>query len=159
MPAVNRQIFREAINELFKARMGSAGDGLLNDEAFYPYRVGDFGQQFPVILIASQGSERERIQRGGEDWDTNIFLTVEVFVAYAIESVAWTEADAEDALDLIEKTMADIVMDNRSKAQNANVPWDALHYDGRSDARLNVEIGGIEYRREVLTLRARVLHG
>ena len=159
MPAVNRQVFREFFNDLLKAEMGSTGSGLMNDTAFYPCKVGDFEAQFPVIVTASEGSERERRQRGGNDWDTNVYLTVWTFVAYAIEGEAWTEANAEDTLDLIDKTIADVVMDNRSKAQNASVPWDALHYDGRSDAGQDLEIGGIEYRRETLTLRARVLHG
>ena len=159
MPAVNRQVFREFFSDLLKAEMGSAGSGLLNDEAFYPCKVGDFNAQFPVIITASAGSERERTQRGGNDWDTNVYLTVWTFVAYAIKGEAWTEANADDTLDLIDQTIADVVMDNRSKAQNANAPWDALHYEGRSEVRPDLEIGGIEYRHEALTLRARVLHG
>ena len=157
--AEDRKVYREKIDALFKAAMGSAGSGIVDDGAFYPYKVGDFQQQFPVIVVASEGSERERPQRGGDVWDTNLFFTVWVFVAYAIEGVAWTEQNAEDTLDLIDATMADVVMDNRSTAQNATVPWDALHYEGRSDARQDVEIGGIEYRREMHTLRARKLHG
>ena len=104
--AVNRKDFREKIDALLKAKMGSAGSGIVNDTAFYPYKVGDFNQQFPVIVTASEGSERDRPQRGGDKWDTNLYFTVWVFVAYAIESTTedWDEQDAEDALDLIDKT-------------------------------------------------------
>ena len=157
--AENRKTHREKIDALLKAALGASGTGIIDDGAFYPYKTGDFEQQFPVIVIGSEGSERERPQRGGDIWDTALFFTVWVFVAYAVEGTAWDSQDAEDTLDLIDKGIADVVMDNRSKAQNATVPWDGLYYEGRSDARQDVEIGGIEYRREMHTLRARVLHG
>lgn len=56
---------------------------------------------------------------------------------------AWTEQNAEDRLDLLEKSISDVVMDNDTTAN-----WDLISFDGES-THDDVAIGGKEYLHEI----------
>jgi hypothetical protein len=77
-------------------------------------------------------------------------LYVYVFVAYAVPGSGWTEAHAEDALDAIEDLIADVVAANQR-----TVAWTAIAYSGPTQPDAAV-IGGVEYRRELITLDVEV---
>jgi hypothetical protein len=76
---------------------------------------------------------------------------IHVFVLYSDEGT-WGEDDAEDALDSIEAKIADVVQANMS---NSGV-WSRVRY-AEPTLTDGVEIGGIEYRREVITLEFEVI--
>ena len=79
-------------------------------------------------------------------------LTVHVFVRYAATN--WTEAQAEDRLDLIEKTIVDVLDAN---AQVDDV-WDAIDYQTDS-VRDDLEIGGKAYIRETIQIGVAGVYG
>ena len=105
------------------------------------------------MIVTSGGSEREKKGIGTSLWDTWITLYIHVFVPFAISGTAWGEKDAEDRLDLLDKEIADVVMDN---ATNAN--WDDLHFKGRTQTGV-IEVGGTEYRYELIGVRTRKRNG
>lgn len=153
MPAnsVNRETIRDQFTSLLSAAMVGAGKPV---QAVYGYRVGDFSKQSPVVTVSGASIERERRQFGN-DWHTWVELFVHVFVAYADPASGWTEAHAEDRIDLIEKKLADVVMDNATLAGF----WDELHFAGPSTEDDVEVVGGGAYRRAIYRIRARVLHG
>jgi len=107
--------------------------------------------QSPLVMVSSAGSERERLDFTGTRGNV-AYLTVYVFVAYA--ATGWTEAQAEDRIDLIERTIADVVDANSGETSY----WVAMDYDGRS-SRDDVEDGGIEYIREMTPIAAQLSYG
>lgn len=145
MASVSREVARDALTALLQAALVGSGKPA---QAVYGHQVGDFGGQSPVVVVASGPITRER--KGlGACWHTSATLLVFVFVAYA--AGGWTEANAEDALDSIEAAIADVVLANSSTAA-----WHGLTYDGPTEPD-GVEIGGVEYRREVIRLKFEVL--
>lgn len=116
-------------------------------QAVYAYRVGDLGGQSPVVVVSSAGSERPRMTAAGGR--TTVLLQADVFVLYSDED-AWGEDEAEDRLDLIEKTIAETI---HSSQVTAN--WQAVDYAAQSE-RVDVEVGGLEYAREMILLRVEV---
>lgn len=116
-------------------------------QAVYAYRVGDLGGQSPVVVVSSAGSQRPRMTAAGGR--TTVLLQVDVFVLYSDED-AWGEDEAEDRLDLIEKTIAETI---HSSQVTAN--WQAVDYAAQSE-RVDVEVGGLEYAREMILLRVEV---
>ena len=155
--AINRELVRDYLATLLTAKLGPLGEDVT--EAVYGYKIGDFDNQSPVVTVISAGSQRDRSKRGSEKWDTKFFLTVFVFVVYAVEGTDFGEDDAEDALDLIEKHVSDAMMDSRSQAQDASAPWDTITFSGRSDATADVVVGGKNYRREIIDVEARIVSG
>lgn len=116
-------------------------------QAVYAYRVGDLGGQSPVVVVSSAGSQRPRMTAAGGR--TTVLLQADVFVLYSDED-AWGEDEAEDRLDLIEKTIAETI---HSSQVTAN--WQAVDYAAQSE-RVDVEVGGLEYAREMILLRVEV---
>lgn len=114
--------------------------------AVYPYQVGDFRGATPVVAVTSGPMQRSPDSFGG-CWRMAFQLRVFVFVAYADESGAWTEAEAEDALDAIEEGIAAVVLGNPRTAA-----WTMLTYGDNGTQLDAVVIGGVEYRRELITL-------
>lgn len=145
MASTSRKTVRDALTGLLQTALVGSGKPA---QAVYGYQVGDFGGQSPVVVVASGPIERER-KGFGPCWHTSATLLVYVFVAYA--ATGWTEANAEDALDSVEAAIADVVLANSSTAT-----WHGLKYEGPTEPD-GVEIGGVEYRREVIRLRCEVL--
>jgi hypothetical protein len=113
--------------------------------AVYPYQVGDFRGATPVVVVTSGPMQRTVDSMGG-CWRKAFQLLIFVFVTYADES-GWTEADAEDALDAIEEGIAAVVLEHpRTDA------WTTLSYGDGGTQLDAVVIGGVEYRRELITL-------
>lgn len=141
---VNRETVRDAMAALLNTALVGTG---LPVQAVYAYRVGDLGGQSPVVVVSSAGSERPRMTAAGGR--TTVLLQVDVFVLYSDED-AWGEDEAEDRLDLIEKTIAETI---HSSQVTAN--WQAVDYAAQSE-RVDVEVGGLEYAREMILLRVEV---
>lgn len=141
---VNRETVRDAMAALLQTALVGTG---LPAQAVYAYRVGDFNGQSPVVVVSSAGSERPRMTSAGGR--TSVYLQVDTFVLYSDEGT-WGEDDADDRLDLLEKTIAETLHANQDTAA-----WDAVDYAARSE-RIDVEVGGLEYAREMIPLRVEV---
>lgn len=140
----NRETARDALATLLQSSIGTA-----TVQAYYNYQVGDFGGQSPVVVVTSGPATRARSSYGGGYIDATFEYDVHVFVLYT-QGTAWTEADAEDRLDLIEKEVADCVQDNMS-----GTIWQRLDWEGAT-AIDSVVLGGEEYKHEVITVSARI---
>jgi len=137
----NRETIRDAFTTLLSAALVGTG---LPVQAVYGYKKADFQGQSPVVVIAPSGTGRgaAAFDKTGSD----VYLDVFVFVLYSDEG-DWDEADATDRLDLIEKEICDVVVDNNSTAN-----WIDVDYEGRSTID-DVAVGGQEYQRERIPLR------
>lgn len=118
-------------------------------QAVYDHKVGDLAGQSPVVVVLSLGSERERETYRG--WLARFYFSVQVWVLYA--SGGWTEADAEDRLDEIEMAIAEYVNLNQREIGF----WEALSFEGRSEALEVTPLGGEPYLVERFTLSALVV--
>lgn len=141
---VNRETVRDAMAALLETVLVGSG---LPVQAVYAYRVGDLAGQSPVVVVSSAGSERPRMTAAGGR--TTVRLQVDVFVLYSDEDT-WGEDEAEDRLDLIEKSIAETVHANQTTTN-----WQAVDYAAPSE-RIDVEVGGLEYAREMILLRVEV---
>lgn len=142
--ASNRETARDALATLIGTAMVGSGKPI---QAVYNYRPADFGGQSPVVTVSSSGSERQRLSaQGGR---ASFYVQIDWFVLYN-DRASWTEDLAEDRLDLIESSMAEIL-----SISQETYPWFALDYVDRS-VRADVVVGGVEYARESVTIRAEV---
>jgi hypothetical protein len=138
--ASSRQTSREALAALLSAGLTGTGKPV---QAVYAYKIGDFKGQSPVTCVTSGGSARKR--DGMESVFYNRFrLIIQNYVLYADPSAGWTEQNAEDRLDLIEKSIAEVLLANPSTAN-----WIWLEYDGQSQV-LEAVIGGEMYLLEII---------
>lgn len=98
----------------------------------------DFGGQSPVVVVASGGSDRQRLTLRGTQ--PKFYLDVYVFVR------ATDTADA--MLDLIEQEIAQAI----EGAQDA-ASWMAIDYAGRSTTTFIQPVDGTEYKMERIPLQ------
>jgi hypothetical protein len=145
--STDRETVRDALTTLLTAKLVGTGKPV---KAVYNYRIGDFQGQSPVVTVSSEGSLRSPAGEGADIWHNLFYLAVHTFVLYADPGTGWGEDDAEDALDDIERLIADVVMDNDDATY-----WGHLAFDSRS-MRDDVAIGGDDYVREIVTIRAEV---
>lgn len=138
---VDRQVVREAFALLLT-------NNITDLQAVYDYMVSDFDGKTPVATILSSGSIRPPLTSEGPV--TGIFLSANLWTLYASPDDSWTEADAEDKADDLERQFANVVSSNR---QTAN--WNFLTYDGRSIVRV-VPVGGVPYLHEAIPIRIEV---
>lgn len=144
---------REIVRDAFAALLTTALVPTNKAQAVYNYQVGDFANQFPVVTVTAAGIDRQ-LQSFGICWRTAIYLNIHVFVLYS-DGGAWGEDDAEDALDAIEVATADVIAANQTR-DTGGVRWHTIAYEERTVAD-GVEIGGMEYRREIIPLRFEIL--
>ncbi len=147
---INREIVRDKLATLLSTALVGTGKPA---QAVYNYQIGDFQGQSPVVVVTSHGSRRTRLANQTFT-DTHFLLDVHVFVLYTdIETGGtWTEALSEDRLDLLEKSIADVIVDN-SQIDNY---WNWMTTSETSDVS-GITVGGLEYRHEVITVDAQVL--
>lgn len=151
MAQPNRETVRDYLATLLTAKLVTTDEKV---KAVYNYRIGDFSGLSPVVVVWSGGSNREQISAMPQPGvrEAIFYLNVNVFVRYA--ATGWTEAQAEDRLDLIEYTIVG-VLDNNPKVANV---WDAIDYEGRS-MREQTVIGGKTYLQEAIPIGVRGLYG
>jgi hypothetical protein len=142
---------RKLIRDAFAALLTTALVPTNKAQAVYGYQVGDFAGQSPVVTVTSGPIERT-IQTFGGCWRAQVQLLVHVFVLYS-DKVTWGEDDAEDALDAIEVAIADVLLTNQS---SGGVRWNKIAYAQPTQPD-GVEIGGVEYRREIIQLQFDVI--
>lgn len=137
---INRKTVREAIGAGLAASLTSA-------QAVYSHAKADFGGQSPVVRISSESSERPGLTRQGI---RSIFrYTVEVWVLLT-DRDGWTEQDAEDTLDTLEKEIISWMVNNHNTDM-----WTSLTYDGQSTVIAAID-GGDTWLIERIPIRAEV---
>jgi hypothetical protein len=142
---INRETIRDRLATLIDNALGSGGSGIV--EAVYNYRTDDFDGQTPVVCVTSRGSDRRKLTEVSTV-RTDIQLYVFIFVLYT-DGESWTPALAEDRLDLIEKGVQDVLVDNF----HDDGYWTAIGSDLQSQVE-PVPVGDELYHRETLFLRA-----
>lgn len=147
MAITNRETLRDKLKDLFAAALVGTNKPM---QAFYEYMKGDFGGQSPVGCISSGGSMRT--QEAINTREMNVFyFEVYSFTLYVDQAAptAWDEQKAEDRVDLIEKTIADVLVTNRTLSGF----WETIGFENRSKIDF-VIVGGEEYKRETFYLKA-----
>ena len=145
MTMVNRETSRDALATLLTTEMVNGTPQLA--QAVYNYQKFDFGGTSPVVLVYSGGAERPTATMAGSR--TSFQIWVAIFVS-TTASGSYTEADAEDRLDHLERALAEVIDENRSTAN-----WTHIAYDGRSLVQ-DVELGGVPYIAEYVPLEVQV---
>lgn len=145
--AVNREVARDRIASLLSTALVTSNIA----QAVYSGKVADFEGRSPIVVVTSTSSLREYKYMGtNTDWHNWFSFNIWVFVSFSIG-----DQEAEDRLDLIEKEIADTLMDNVSDLGY----WDLIEFNGETDAGADVIVGGTPYRREIIPIRVRVGHG
>ena len=147
--SVNRETYRDGLAALLATAL--VGTGKPVDKS-YGYLVGDFGKPLSAVIVTSTGTERTQ-NPSDQTFDVWVYLDIWTFVIQ--KDTNWTEAQAEDKRDLIEKTVADVVQDNTSSAGL----WDDLQFAGRTTATDVQFEGGAAYFIEQIPVKCHVFQG
>ena len=144
MSAASRATVRLAVGTALSSALTSA-------QAVYTDQPAAFGGLSPVVVVASNGSDREGAPRRtfGGPVAPQFYLNVYVFVATAIrdgDGNVVVNADADDQLDAIEAQVAQLVASYQSST------WSAISYAGRTTTEFVTVIDGTEYKRETIPL-------
>ena len=142
MISVTRKDVRTQFASLLSAALVGTGKPA---QVVYSYRKGDLKGQSPVVVVSSLGSSRRSLTFQG--LQPMYRLQVDVFVLYEDTAAGWTEADAENALDDIEKIVADVIAANQVVANY----WEGITPVDWSE-RVDVSLGGVDYIREMILL-------
>lgn len=146
MATQNRETARDALVTLLSAALTGAGNPC---QAVIGHKPGadDIAGRSPLVSVQSAGTERLRFTAAGTR--PNFYFQLDTWVL--LKATGWTKANAEDTLDEIEQTIAQVVEDNQATAN-----WGALDYDGRSTI-MDVAFDGVPYIREVILIKVAVL--
>ncbi len=118
----NRKAARQALATLLDTALVAGGSGLA--QAVYNHKRGQFTEG-PVVLVYSGPQEREQLGLASERYASQFIIVVDVWVPDANAADGWSEEAVEDALDDINKELADTVADNRTSPG----AWDYLEFD------------------------------
>lgn len=139
---INRETVRDALTSLLTTALVGTGKPC---QAVYGYQVADFQGLTPVVAVSSAGSAHPHMTHQGNR--ATLYFNIYIFVLYSDANTGWTEADAEDRLDLIEKTIAETLEANR----RYDGYWQGIDFADRSQVdSVPAGIGGDEYRREII---------
>lgn len=140
-----RSTIRKKVADLLTAELVGAG---LPVETVYDHQVADFDKQSPVIVVTSAGSEELN------EAQVVSYIDIHVFVAYSAAdeegNILWTEAESEDAIDLISQMVISVLVPYRDRRTETDPEWEQFEPDGRTDVD-PVLIGAINYRHEVIS--------
>lgn len=143
MTIANRETCRDYFVSLLTTACVGTGKPA---KAVYGYLKADFGSFAPVVCVGSAGTEQEK--RAVTSRQKNgFYFNVYTFTLYAQKDTTWGEDDVEDMVDLLEKTIREVIAANVS-----NDYWSFIEVDGRSTIG-SVMINGEEYRMETIPVR------
>lgn len=138
----NRETIRDALATGLIAQLVTS-KAVVASGNVYSHRVFDPQGASPIVGVFSISSSRPTMTFQGAQ---SIFrFGIEVWVR--VQATSWTAANAEDRLDLIEKYIADYIMDNRSTSN-----WDAIEPDEEGSTVTDFEVGGVPYLHEIIPL-------
>lgn len=103
--------------------------------------------QWPALLLLTAGSLRPQFTESGVR--SEFYYTAQLWVLYHKDGL-WTEAQAEDALDALEKQLAEWMANNQ-----VGEIWTALMFDGRSRVG-TINEGGETFLVEEVPIKAEV---
>lgn len=151
MALINREVERDALVALITADMVGAGQPV---QVIYGYQTVLFAENkaLTAMIVTSAASERD-LRKTGNDGST-LFFDVHVFVLFEFADDSgntWTEAQAEDRLDLIEHELALLLQANSTSTKK-------YAYAGRSQAG-SLVLSGEEYRREIIPVSVWLANG
>lgn len=156
MPAnsFSRETARDKLADIITADLPA-----LTVQAVYNYRPRSFLNigKGPFITIYGGPISRTKSKYGGT-YDNKLTLYIQSFVLWIDTTAGWVELNCEDRLDLIEKEVADILLDHRSQAQDATVPWDEILRAGETTADIYKE-GERLFWTETIPVIVRKLNG
>ena len=141
MTMADRQVIREALATALLI-------AIPDYEEVIGHTTQDFGGKTPVATVLSAGSDRPPMTAVGGR--STFFYSLNHWVLYASEDDSWTEQNAEDKMDDLERQLAQFVHANRSTTH-----WNDLAYDSRSIIR-NIPIGGDTYLHEQFSIKVEV---
>lgn len=154
----NRKPAREQLATLLRARLQTTNnfvDGMLVAKV-YEYLVWDFKEGLPVVCVHSVsngGSERRSLAFNPTRFEDNWFyFEITSIMDVASEDGTWTEKHAQDRMDDIEKTVADVLVDNKISKPY----WSDLSINGKSTPSV-IEIDGNGYLIEAIPVKAQVI--
>lgn len=145
---IDRKTLRESLATLLAAELVGTGKPV---SAVYSYQVADFKGKSPVVFVTSAGSHRRNPEKSQRDTSL-AYLDVNILVLYSDGTANWTEQHSEERLDLIEKKVGEIVVNN---SDNPTLPWMELDFAGRSEVT-SVVIGGKDYSWEIVPLQTKL---
>lgn len=141
----NRETARDRLQSILQTGLGA------NVQAVYGYYIGDFKGKTSIVIVTSAGSQRPRFTMRGRK--AQFKFNIVIYVLYS-KSGQWTEAQAEDRLDLLEKSIYD-VLDTYTCDPGYWIALEVANENGYS-AMDYVIIGGLEYKRETITINVEV---
>ena len=141
---INVETVRDALVTLLDAALTGVGNPAQLVVGYKPSSK-DVTAQSPLVAVMSAGIERRRLTFEGIR--ATVHLEIQVWVLYT-DGSTWTPALAEDRLNLIEKTIAQVVEDNPSATN-----WIALDYEGQTSIR-DFAFDGVPYVRETIFVAA-----
>ncbi len=146
MSPANRATARKAVASLLEAEVASV-------VAVFDHQADDFDGQSPVLCVTSRASERTRVTLGDTHGRAIFGFDLHTFVLYRDPEnpSAWTPAQAEDTLDLVEQEIASTILTHPRTAA-----WRGIAYAEPTEARDVVIIGGITYLHEVIPVAVSV---
>lgn len=155
--AASREACRDYLATLLETKLVT---DLGEVEAVYNYQKGRLDGLTPVVMVVSAGSGRSRHGLGSEKFRSRFRFLIKNCVAEAETAEGWTEQDVDDMLDLLEKRVSDVVMDNR---KNGSSPWangqlylDSEQKDGFSEIVAVSDLSGQGYQIEMIPVIAEV---
>ena len=136
MTVQSRKVVREEVGAILAMRLASLAQQVYTDQP------NSFDGQSPVVVVTSDGSEREgQVQRTfSGPIAPKFMLDIYVFVLA-------TTANADDALDQMEAALAEFVA-----AYPSAQTWTAIGYRERSETTFVTVLDGSEYKRERIPL-------
>lgn len=111
----------------------------------------------PFVTVDGSTSNRPKNKLGGNSYDNDFRLNVTTFVLWSDGDSNWDEHNCEDRQDLLEKLIADAVLDHKSKAQDATVPWDTIILAGPTIQDAWIE-GGKVWWTETIPVQVRIFN-
>lgn len=129
--ATNRETARDALVSLLTAKL--VGDGL-PVKTVQGSKLRTLEGNWPAVVVLSAGSERIPLTFQGDQ--TKFYFRVQSVVQQS-SGDTWDNADAEDAIDEIEKLIAEVYEDN-----DATANWELLRISGRTTVT-EVAVAGV----------------
>lgn len=136
--AVNRETVRDKLAELLEDDLVTTEEIV---EEVFNRKVDDPQGKSPIVCVLSAGTGRPPNTFGSHG--ALFYFEIQTWVLYADPDATpvWTEALAEDRLDLIEKEVGEVIEENTAVSGY----WDDLDYDGRSTVADVIVRGGDAY--------------
>ena len=125
---------RKEIRDYLAAGLNSA---ITSAQRVDGYQRTDIGSDSPVVRVMSSGSDRPAIVTKGDR--SKFRFLIQSWTLFTEVEGQWTEADAESAMDEIERQVATWI------SANQNIPdyWLSLTYDGFSSVTTAKEAGEV----------------